>query len=367
MAQYLSPGVYVEDTEPLSRPISGVGTSTAGFIGVSSVGSVDTPEIITSWGSFVGKFGDISENNKILALAVFGFFHNGGNRCWVVKVDELDETSLTKPLEKFAAIDEIAIVAAPGATTVTQQSQLLEHCMSLQDRVAILDGIQSPASFASGEINSTGRSEKGSFGAVYFPWIKVFDPVSKGMLATPPSGHIAGVYARNDAKRGVYKAPANEIILGAVGLEHRLSKADQDGLNPDGVNVIREFNGAIKIWGGRTLADKDNVEFRYISTRRYMNFLRESIEEGTQWVVFEPNTPSLWQRITRTLNDFLTNQWREGALFGETAKQAFFVRCDANTNPQSEREAGRVITEIGVAIVKPAEFVIFRIQQTTGG
>ena len=155
-------------------------------------------------------------------------------------------------------------------------------------------------------------------------------------------------------------------MLGAIGLKDRLSKAQQDGLNPEGVNVIREFNGAIKVWGGRTRADEGHSEYRYISTRRYFNYLRESIDEGTQWVVFEPNTPALWQRITRTLNDFLTNQWRDGALFGATSKEAFFIRCNSDTNPPAVRELGQVVTEIGVAIVKPAEFVIFRIQHTTG-
>jgi phage tail sheath protein FI len=178
---------------------------------------------------------------------------------------------------------------------------------------------------------------------------------------------MAGIYARNDSNRGVYKAPANEEIRGVVGVDRLLSKADQEGLNPEGINVIRVFSGTVKVWGGRTRADETHAEFRYISTRRYFNFLRESIDQGTQFAVFEPHTPALWQRIKRSVSDFLLNQWREGALFGEIPQQAFFVKCDAETNPPEVRQLGRVITEIGVAIVQPAEFVIFRIQQTTGG
>ena len=202
-------------------------------------------------------------------------------------------------------------------------------------------------------------------GALYFPWIQIFDPLNKTIISQPPSGHLAGIYARVDAERGVYKAPANEIVRGAVDLDHKLSPNDQTGLNPDGINVIRVFDGSFNVWGARTLGNS-NGEFTYISTRRYLNFLSKSIDQGTQFVVFEPNSPALWQRITRSVSDFLLRQWREGALFGETPQQAFFVKCDKDTNPPDVREAGQVVTEIGVAIVKPAEFVIFRLQQTTG-
>jgi len=393
MPLYRSPGVYVEEVQPAARPIAGVGTSTAGFIGVVpddvtmpfrpgrpldpnnvvaadryTVACADVPQLITSWEEFKNTFGDFQAGNKTLAHAVFGFLTNGGTRCWIMRVaaqtalDNLDEE-----LPAFAAIDEIAIVAVPGATTAEQHGDLLAHCLNTKDRFAILDGVQKPAALTPADISPTGRSEAGSYGAIYFPWIQVFDPVTNAVIAVPPSGHIAGIYARSDANRGVHKAPANEVVLGVSGLERRISKAQQDGLNPDGINVIREFNGTIKVWGGRTHADEAHSEFRYISTRRFFNFLRESIDEGTQFVVFEPNSPALWERIKRSVGDFLLNQWRDGALFGETPRQAFFVKCDRDTNPPEVREAGQVVTEIGVAIVKPAEFVIFRIQQTTGG
>ena len=400
MPQYLSPGVYVEAIPPAARPIAGVGTSTAGFIGVVrgvtmppkpgefeqdesgamqtdesgepipvlyEVAETGVPHLVTSWEGFKVKFGDFQEGNKILAHAVYGFFNNGGTRCWVVRVGANGlPTSPGDELTLLEPIDEIAIVAMPGAVSQAQHEALIAHCRGTQDRVAILDGAQGSLDDVS-SIRPVGRSAPGSYAALYYPWIQVFDPVTNAANVVPPSGHIAGLYARTDATRGVFKAPANEVIVGALDISQALSKNQQDGLNPEGINVIRSFNGAIKVWGARTLADEATSEFRYVSTRRYFNFLRESIDEGTQFVVFEPNTPDLWQRIKRSVGGFLLNQWRDGALFGETPKQAFFVKCDAETNPPEVRELGQVVTIIGVAIVKPAEFVIFRIEQMAGG
>lgn len=414
MPQYQSPGVYVEEVPPAVRPIAGVGTSTAGFIGIVpqaiqlpadrlmkenvphlKVQDVNLPAsgevyLFTNWSQFVQKFADLVGDKSItglpeveqavydvetlkkwrrLAHAVYGFFNNGGTRCYVVRID--NETGVVGALTQFERIDEIAIVAIPGITTEAEQESVIDHCENLKDRFAILDGQQVDVPFAKPRIQ--GETKDSSFSAIYFPWLKVFDPAQKvmepegnGSIFVPPSGHVAGVYARVDGERGVHKAPGNEVIRGALDVEHRLTKAEQDGLNPDGVNIIRAFNGNIKIWGARTMGGDANAEFKYISTRRFFNFLRESIDEGMQWVVFEPNSPALWQRITRNVSDFLLGQWRAGALFGETPKQAFFVKCDAETNPPDVRELGQVVTNIGVAIVKPAEFVIFRIEQVTG-
>jgi hypothetical protein len=174
---------------------------------------------------------------------------------------------------------------------------------------------------------------------------------------------VAGVYARVDVRRGVFKAPANEVVMGALGLKYTISKAQQDGLNPQGVNCIRDLNGNIRVWGARTMGGDANGEWRYISVRRTMLFLRESIDQSLQWAVFEPNDQGLWAKIVRNTSAFLTTQWQLGMLFGSTAQEAFYVKCDAETNPPELREIGRVVTEIGVAIVKPAEFVIFRISQ----
>ncbi len=182
----------------------------------------------------------------------------------------------------------------------------------------------------------------------------------------PPSGHTAGVYARVDGLRGVHKAPANEAVRGALGVRYRVSKILQDGLNPGGINAIRPFNGNILVWGARTVGGDENTEFKYVSVRRLLNFMKESIEDGTRWVVFEPNDAGLWAKITRNINAFLTVTWRSGALFGATPQEAFYVKCDADTNPPEIRDLGQVVTEIGVSVVKPAEFVIFRISQWAG-
>ena len=222
------------------------------------------------------------------------------------------------------------------------------------DRFAILDAAEEVATMTAATINNVRES---TYGALYFPWI---DVTGAGAYV-PPSGHLAGVYGRVDATRGVHKAPANEVVRGAVGLRYRVSKPIQDDLNPNGVNALRVFDNTVKVWGARTL--KKNDEFTYINIRRLFNFLRESIDEGLQWAVFEPNDSDLWAKISRNVGAFLTNVWSSGALFGDTPAQAFFVKCDDETNPPEVRDIGQVVTEIGVAVVKPAEFVIFRISQ----
>ncbi|NET04229.1 MAG: phage tail sheath family protein [Symploca sp. SIO2B6] len=424
MPQYLSPGVYVEEVPPASQPIAGVATSVAGLIGVVAdnvkmppqpgkfqfqiqtnddgtpvlddnnqpvilrddngrpllvlddsgnpvpelypVAEANKPHLVTSWEEFKTKFGDFHEGNKTIAHAVYGFFFNGGSRCYVLRVAAASEiTNPAEELEKFEAVDEITIVAIPGAISQTQHTAIIAHCAKMADRVAILDGdsAQEPSNISG--IRPVGRSKQASYAALYYPWITVFDPVTNTPAEVPPSGHLAGIYARNDTTRGVYKAPANEVVVNALNISKQITKAQQDGLNPEGINVIRSFKGTIKVWGARTM-DEEGGEFRYISTRRYFNFLRESIDDGTQFAVFEPNNLALWQRITRTISDFLLNQWRDGALFGETPQKAFFVKCDGETNPPEVRELGQVVALIGVAIVKPAEFVIFRLQQMAG-
>jgi phage tail sheath protein FI len=322
------------------------------------------PQLVTSWVGFKNKFGDFQAGNQTLAHAVYGFFNNGGTRCWITRLtDVTDATEVTNALADFEAIDEIAIVSVPGTLDVNIQGAVLDHCEKVGDRFAIVDG-QRATTFTVADIQGTLRDS--DYAALYFPWINVYDPVTQANAYMPPSGHMAGIYARVDAQRGVHKAPANEVIRGAVGVESRLSKADHDGLNPDGINVIRAFNGNITVWGARTLGGDANTEWKYINVRRLFLFLRESIEEGTQWVVFEPNAPDLWAKVTRNVTAFLTNVWRSGALFGSTSQEAFYVKCDAETNPPDVRDLGQLVTEIGVAVVKPAEFVIFRISQWAG-
>ncbi|MFS0519562.1 phage tail sheath family protein [Nostoc sp. UIC 10607] len=470
---YLAPGVYVEEVPPLARPIAGVGTSTAGFIGVipdnfiislesvskktidvgdgsktsfnlpqsdypvdtttgkftirvngnlvtdatltnddaNRISKVDLtsapgagqkiegdyiitrkivvgagePKLCTSFDDYKKYFGDFSATDSkqnTLTHAVYGFFNNGGSRCYVVRAKQDSDIRDDFLARSFEPIDEIAIVAAPGLIDSGIRSALVTHCaVKTKDRIAVLDCpelIENTGQLDLTKLNPLSANnilpDKSDYAAFYFPWIQVFDsatkaqnPTGDGLKYVPPGGHIAGIYARVDKERGVFKAPANEPIYGALGLKYNISQAQQEGLNPQGVNVIRSLNGNIRVWGARTIRGDANGEYKYISTRRLYNFLRESIDQGTQFAVFEPNSPALWQRITRNVSDFLLGQWRDGALFGDTPKQAFFVRCNAETNPSDVRERGEVVTEIGVAIVKPAEFVVFRIQQITGG
>jgi uncharacterized protein len=273
--------------------------------------------------------------------------------------------ALIAALDAFKGIDEIALVAIPGRTSDAVQNAVLDHCANehLQDRFAILDGRRT-STLTKAAIQ--GGTNDSSYGAIYFPWIEVFDPDTNRIVTVPPAGHVAGIFSRVDTVRGVHKAPANEVIRGALGVETVVSREGQAGLNPEDINVIRAFDSNITVYGARTLAGKENAEWRYVPVRRLFLYLRESIDEGTQWVVFEPNDADLWAKITRNVTAFLTSVWRAGALFGATPQEAFYVKCDAETNPPDVRDLGQVVTEIGVAVVKPAEFVIFRISQWSG-
>jgi hypothetical protein len=275
---------------------------------------------------------------------------------------------LADALAALEAIDEIAIVAAPGFTASADYSALVAHCNAVPTRVAVLDtperaGDNLNATLGTPGAPGTALPQNSDQAALYFPWIQVHDPATNMKKFVPPSGHVAGIYARVDAQRGVHKAPANETILGALEVRYRLSRAQQDGLNPHGVNCIRWMNGSIKIWGARTVGGNANTEIKYLNVRRLYNYLRGSLDQGTQWAVFEPNNPDLWAKITRNLTAFLTTVWASGALFGDKPEDAFYVKCDAETNPPSARDLGQVVTEVGVAITRPAEFVIIRLGQ----
>jgi uncharacterized protein len=317
----------------------------------------------------------IHAGHRNLAHAVLGFFNNGGSRCFVVYVTA--EANIQAGLDALNAIDEVAIVCAPGVITEAARDAIITSCALLGDRFAILDGPSGVADLTKlPKVFTDGnglRPKSTKFAAFYYPWLNVFDPGVKlttpgsdGTLSVPPSGHVAGIYARVDTERGLFKSPANEAVRGALSVVHPLSKIQQDGLNPKGVNCIRGLNGNIFVWGARTVGGDDNQDSKYISVSRTMIFLRESIQEGTQWAVFEPNTPALWQTLIRNVSDFLTSMWRAGALFGATPAEAFHVKCDVENNPPEERERGKVVMDIGVAIVRPAEFVIFRVSQFTG-
>lgn len=273
-------------------------------------------------------------------------------------VEEVIRTGLTG----FEAVDEIAILCAPDENDTTGLTdELIHHCEDLKDRVAVLQAKQSDT-----DLGSLERPADSKYAAFYTPWIKVLDPVTNTYKLIPPGGHVAGVYARSDTERGVHKAPANEVLKGAVDLQIQIPKGVQDGLNPKGINCIRSFPGrGIRIWGARTISS--NSLWKYLNVRRLFNYIEESIEEGTQWVVFEPNDEKLWARVSQTISQFLTRVWKDGALMGATPEEAFFVKCDRTTMTQDDIDNGRFICIIGIAPVKPAEFVIFRIAQWQGG
>jgi len=505
MPTYLSPGVYVQEVSSGSKPIEGVGTAVAAFVGLAEQGSANTPTLVTNWTQFTQEFGEFVEGSY-LAHAVYGYFLNGGGSAYVVRIgangketpqsiaraelpaageggrpalrvsalepgpagDEIgvevaeasqpeddafklvvsrggkvEETfdnvtmkrgpqnavtatktksklirleevgtggALAAPMKGrtvlsggstalslrlnaddyvgdvsdrtgFAgleAVDEVTMLCVPDLMAAYQQGLLdlegvqavqqamIAHCELMGDRVAVLDA---PPDLNAQQVKEW-RVEKAGYdskyASMYWPWIKVFDPLQGQAVFMPPCGHMAGVWARNDDTRGVHKAPANEVVRGAIALELQLTKAEHDQLNPVGVNCIRAFPGrGIRVWGARTLSS--DPEWRYLNVRRLFNFVEESILEGTQWVVFEPNDHRLWDTVRRTANAFLRRVWREGALFGSTADEAFYVKCDAENNTTDTIDVGQLIIDIGIAPVKPAEFVVFRIAQFAGG
>jgi phage tail sheath protein FI len=287
----------------------------------------------------------------------------------------------------LAIADNVTIVAIPDLVTIATkedgsldedtylavQKQIVDWCEASHTRMAVLD--TPPGLNATRALEWRSKLARDTaFGALYYPNLVITNPLARPgatngerFLTVSPVGHVAGVWARTDATRGVWKAPANEALRGIARLEAEVTNGEQDLLNPEGVNCIRSFGSyGTKIWGARTLA-KTDPSWRYVNVRRLFNFVEESIRRGTQWAVFEPNDFDLWQRVKRNITSFLRGLWMQGALVGSTAEQAFYVMCDASNNPPSSVDEGRLVVDVGIAPVKPAEFVIFRISQWQGG
>jgi hypothetical protein len=282
-----------------------------------------------------------------------------------------ENTNVKTGLKSFEDIEDISIVAAPGSTfgyengyrsdAATIIGLLISHAQRMRYRIAVIDAGDGQSI---AQVRAMRARYDSKYAALYYPWVRILDPVTRQEIYLPPSGFISGIYARNDINRAVYKAPANEVINLALGFEQFLNKSQQDILNPEGVNCLRFFEGrGMLVWGARLISS--DPEWKYVNLRRYFAYLERSIDRGTQWAVFEPNGDALWANVRRTVEDFLLNEWQSGALLGDKPEKAFFVKCDRTTMTQNDLDNGRLICLIGIAPLKPAEFVIFRIGQWT--
>jgi hypothetical protein len=379
-APYSYPGVYREEVFP--KPEPKLPTGVAGFVGFAKLRAdlkravqPGEPVLLHHREDFGLYFEFEPREDRYLAEAITGFFLNGGVRCYIACVDPHSEP--IKALKAFqdavallAPLHDLDLIAVPDAVSLpeenlyTLQAWLLVHCAEQGDRLALLDTLRGRPPKNVDEdrkrILAGDARPAAMWGALYYPWVKV-----KAMADldrdrwVPPCGHVAGIYARTDAKVGVFKAPANEEVIGALDLDSEVDNDTQGELNPLGINCLRSFPGrGIRLWGARTLSD--DARWRYVNVRRLFITVRRWIDLNMSWAVFEPNTPQLWMRIERELRSYLSSLWQVGALQGRTPEEAFYVRCDAETNPP-DGPADRLVTELGLAPTAPAEFVVVRI------
>jgi len=392
--RYQSPGVYVEEAGTATKVIQGVETGTAGFVGPALSGPVgQVSEALTSFLAFQAVYGDAPAitfsgppawtSRNYLGLAARAFFENGGQKLYVARVTSPDGKNTAPPtgsdyaraLATLSRVSEVAVLAAPGGTiagftgissVAPVHAALMEHVgQPGAYRFAVLDP---PPNCSTSDIEDLRASISSINAALYYPWVTISDPHTAAkplaQINVPPSGSLCGIYARTDAQQGVFKAPANQPLAGAVGFERTIANLESDTLNALGINCLRSFTGRGNlVWGARTISS--DPEWKYVNIRRYFVYLEHSIDAGTQWAVFDPNNERLWAAIRLTVNNFLYNEWRSGALLGSKPEQAFFVKCDRTTMTQNDLDNGRLICEIGVAPLKPAEFIIFRIGQKT--
>jgi phage tail sheath protein FI len=385
------PGVRIQEVRLGAPPIAGVGTSTAGFVGESPFSTTfqDVPRLVTSADQFFKDYirdpadpdneAEGAQTNTDLGKAVLGFFQNGGTECYVVDVGPAATAGdVATGIGRLAKIEEIDVIAAPGFANATVYGALKAQVEDLKNRFAIYDppdtvvddlaNLSIPLGTGQGV-----RPPDSIWTAFYYPQIQISpvlkqdktdaeDPTTK--FFAPPSGHVAGLYARIDGARGVHKAPANEVLLGAVGVRDPLTDAQQNGLNENSVNIIRAFAAGPTVFGARTLqlaATPLDLSFRYVNVRRLATFIEQSLRVGLRFAVFEPNNLALRQTITRSVRGFLDGVWRDGALFGATADEAYYVRFPDPFNTDTERLLGRLTLEIGIRPAPPAEFIIIRI------
>ena len=397
---YRIPGVYKR--ELAVAPAPRLATGVPGFVGFAlprgdgSQTAFYRPLALRREGDFESEF-EPAPGSRLTA-ALKGFFLNGGARCYVACAERRGdpEANLLKALESLSAVDDLDLIAAPDATALRREEEdeldssaalrvqraLLLHCETQGGRLAILDalpGLDAAGVKAQRDALARGMNEPLN-GALYYPWLKVGRGVGveaerkvgvgtegKGgaTVLVPPCGHVAGVYARSDVRAGVFKSPANEELTGVLDLETNVGTGVQSELNPEGVNCLRAFPGrGIRVWGARTLSR--DPAWRYVGVRRLFLTLRRWVEANMAWAALEPNTPRLWVRVRRELSAHLHELWQSGALAGRTPEEAFYVKCDAETNPPEARDAGQAVAEVGLAPSNPAEFVVVRITHHVG-
>jgi len=364
--EYKTPGVYRKDR--FLTPSAKLPTAVPIFLGLTekSPGAPHDPDLFSliRLDEFEQKFGDPIVDNYLIH-AVRGFFDNGGLLCYVLPLEAVTRQKIGEALAALKSWDEIDLICAPDIMKTSEsvtalQQLLLDHCDKTDDRFAILDSLVGADPTAiENKVLMQRQDLSATNGALYYPWVRVPDgPTDKNLV--PPCGHIAGIYARSDQRVGVHKAPANEIVEGVLDLEFELTNSDQDELNPQGINCLRVFPGrGIRVWGARTLSDETN--WTYVNVRRLFITAGRWVERNLPGVVFEPNDTQLWYRITRELTAYLNQLFEQGALKGRTAQEAFYVKCDAETNPPEVRNLGMVVTNVGLAPGVPSEFVEIRI------
>lgn len=377
---YKSPGVYREDV--YVRPVAALPTGVPGFVGFGQAkGGTAGPVLLHRAEELSERFEPPADS--YLAVAVAGFFANGGVRCYVSGAPATGdrEEALKGALDTLGPLTDLDLVAVPDAVTLPDAGALrvqhaaIAHCSDHGNRFAILDAPggmnpDDPATDVADELKAWRRQlslgdVQSANAALYYPWVKVASADAVGCRSVPPCGHVAGIYARSDARVGVFKVPANEALFGVLDLEFPVDAGLQDELNPESINCLRALPGrGLRVWGARTLSLDAN--WRYISVRRVFLTLTRWIDRNLAWAAFESNSPRLWLRIQRELSVYLGRLWEVGALKGASAAEAFYVKCDAETNPKEEREQGRVMTEIGLATAAPAEFVVVRIVHRAG-
>jgi len=367
-----APGIHLEEITP-AGPISGAGTGAAALIGTPATlptgAAANKPVAVTSWNAYKDRLGE-HKANAFLSHAVRGFFDNGGGFAYILPIKDM--TEIDAALNELTRLSDVGLVCLPGVVDpAAQKDKIIKHCEDMGDRFAILDAVNDKEPLKTGGpllTQRAGLTSPNGFAALYYPWIQIPDPASttSAVLAVPPSGHIAGVMSRLDSTVGVHRAPANEQLRGAVGLDFLLNDIEQGQLNNKNINALRVFpGGPPMIWGARTLSP--NVPWRFVNVRRLVSYIEDSLIQGLRWAVFAPNNTALWKGLERTITEFLTRVWEAGGLFGRTAKEAFYVTIDESLNPAPVRDRGEIYIEIGLSVTRPAEHIILRLGLWDGG